>query len=588
MAKRSNKFTPKALPELIGYTPSTDPRYTEKAIREALARAYTEASKAEAARKAAAIKAQNEATRRWVASVARQLTRTNIQTNSQFEKLLAQQAALLSKAAAESMDVGFRFLNAQLGADQFYQTAIERISKRGFRLLVFDVGVIKELEGLKERLAVLGGRIRRNVELIVYDALIEAFEDAWAGLTDAQFPDLYRELIYRRIEGGFKDPQWNPLQLRQLSAADWRVQVDFEKLFGDYRDLQEGYHFGALVAGNDNERVRLPYTGQRLKNPVSTRYQFWYQMWTGQRKFYRPYNATNKQDLLRKARESIPAHQKKITRLVAERNQLFEEGINDRNKKQANQRAQRIDNLTQEIERSRAILGRAQTTEGKGIRIPPDARDDTIKARVLYWNSIGSAPVWWFLEYGQLQYAPKIPPRGVFIRFQLRAQQAVTNYVIEEFNSMFSTPRGPAVSPESGFEVDFTTLTPTAKSRGFIPTPLLKSEYSAYDAARRTAAEAEAIAGKMGASDAIAQMKGRFKVSNERVNNAYNRGYAYRPRSSDFNPAHARSGAGGIVRATRAPEFYPPGTKLTKSGRPDLRYKPFSDIARKIRNAGRG
>jgi hypothetical protein len=71
----------------------------------------------------------------------------------------------------------------------------------------------------------------------------------------------------------------------------------------------------------------------------------------------------------------------------------------------------------------------------------------TINARVNFWRSIGKAPVWLLLEFGQVRYQPIIPPRGVYFRFITKVQKQIKEVIRQQQNTDLSQYYGYTVSP---------------------------------------------------------------------------------------------------------------------------------------------
>ena len=319
-------------------------------------------------------------------------------------------------------------------------------------LLFPQTAVSDALLSVRYASLIIGRDLKPRLPYIVKGAMMETFITAWSGLTEDQFPTAYRTLIANIIATKLKVTVlgWTP--------TSWTMALDFEELFGDYTDLQEGYHYGALLMASGNraaygpyQRVTLPYhEGKLLRNPVTVRYQFWASIWKGKR-FYssfanapgrygsRPWRARKMVEAKSNALESYTKARNKALDAMAKDSDVNKRtGKHEFRTEEAFTKHQaRLENLNR-LKRNITTLSERESMPPLEIINPQGLKAETIMARTSYWASKNIAPVWLLLQYGQVRYVPVIPPKGVFERFRILLNERLSAEITTRYNTQFA------------------------------------------------------------------------------------------------------------------------------------------------------
>ena len=459
----------------------------------------------------------------YLVRVAIETSKRKYRVQKDFFQMLAAVRADMEKNIAIVGDSVFKTIDTRAGLDVMLQNLQRGLGKRGFNLYVWDGGE-SMAAGLQQRIASLGPEIRDSVELAVYESLKQSFIDAWGTIKDINaFPLEYRTAILERIEW-----LWQNRVLKiggSISATTWILQIDFGKIFGDYYKLYEGFHYQALEEGGTS-KVKLPYRSQRLKNSGASkatgpqrkygeaqadegnelnRYRFWHILWTrtGQ-KFYYPYGGRGPITSGKSMRDIRLKQLRKLVDGAQERG--------DYNKKRGFKYDEDYDKAkgyADDIVKINEGLSGKKKNLPKGIPIPPNARKATIEARLAAWFPY--TPFWLYLEFGQFKWAPRIPPRGVFMRFYAKLRAMIKIIVEDAYRARFGKGitdpiRNP--SRRGGYKIAVTVYghsdplkTGTDSLRAFN-----KSKKKIYRTVYRTAQEAERVAGRFSNKQASRQI----------------------------------------------------------------------------------
>jgi hypothetical protein len=533
---------------------------------------YSEAMKREASTYQIMLRNQErKLAAKYAQLVGTALTNSNLLTLRQLHQIQSTAFAAAMRQFEEAVQKTFLSLNNQVQRDLMYRQAVEKINTQGFKLYVVTDNpeaneVIQHLLGVSET-------VKNICEPLVYHALWTAFNRAWKGLTEDQFPKRYKALVRLVIR---KLRARKAIVIHGSGPKTWELSLDFADLFGDWADLKRGSHFGALIGQEGvkslmddlnyeqnmakENRVKLPYSKQRLKNKWYVRYRFWKALWEG-KDYYPELHEGSTDD---EARKSLgEKHQKRLAAVDAnikiitnkkfgrryQPSQLFDSSRSFKADKTYIQRKRNLQRL--EREKSR-LTDRINSGEAGAKSIPTDGlREATIRARTAFWLSIGKAPFWWFLEFGQFKYAPIIPPRGLTFIFQGIMNEVVTqttnrvyHRVVKKYTTDTkggATGRNRLAAKANVEQLSFTGINPNTKPGGFLPKNLIEQQRSVLESIAyvRRAAEAEAMSGTMGAGDT----GGRYTedVIDKYISDAI---FKKSLGPSKFRPSYARSKSG--------------------------------------------
>lgn len=329
--------------------------------------------------------------------------------------------------------------------------ATERAMKDSIYIVFHDSDFTWQLKQVQYANLYLGQQFKEMIPSLVYQTLVETFEKSWANLSEDAFPWMYKQLILRVLQ--------TKLQVKVIGTAvtDWMFAINFNELFGDINDLEEGYHYGALLAAGGNtkaygpyQRSTIPYKDQDLKNPVRVRYNFWYTIWRGG-KFYSSYGARQRPAHARKFKagyERLNAATQQIGQQLTEqfeKGKVLKRGPN-KGKVRFDTREDMIkfQNLSKRYRKVRDIktrMGENLNTPPLEIANPKELKANTLAARASYWARKNIAPVWILLEYGQVRYPPTIPPKGVFEKFRISLDLKLKTMITEAYNTEFAKLR---------------------------------------------------------------------------------------------------------------------------------------------------
>lgn len=452
--------------------------------------------------------------KRSTADIARKvgqlLASQNILTSQQFNRLIAQAQAELQVGAIEAFDQVRRGFEAGTENIALYMAATEALRKRGFRLFVQDESIVQPLDNADKLYARLTRLMNDYAQEIIYASLIDTLIECFDRLTEDQFPTEYRGLMLSAVEAAqVKRSFSRSSNYLGPNIKTWSINVDFDKIFGDYGDFRAGFHYGALLRdqtrGKRKNRVRLPYGGQVMKNKTSVRYGYWKAMWAGKSKYYGGYETPA---------QNRAAQQANIDRKLDEQKEnlkqiylgAMEEGRLKRSRGKFHyqptdeERASelRISNIRAGLELKRSKI------RTRSIDIPEGQRAETIAARVGYWASKGVAPFWHMLEFGQFEFEPRIPPLGLTYKFYTKAKKGIdelarivwNKYLSSEAGYTFDIGGNRRYAGQQGYAVNyFTNVNPNIRKGTQLPKNVIPASQAVYRTARRNAEEAEAAAG---------------------------------------------------------------------------------------------
>jgi hypothetical protein len=315
-----------------------------------------------------------------------------------------------------------------------------------------DSAFTQQLLNLPYANLAIGRDLRLELPTIVKSIMMDAFATSWATLSDDQFPLLYKVLILNIISNKLV------VNVMGIRATDWTIRLNFEQLFGDYKDLQEGYHYGALLAGPEKgavplntlwKRSTIPYKDQLLKNPVSVRYEYWKAVWQG-RRFYSSFGARSRPYHYKRLNQAKQAAQERLGKQAEARNKILESSAKKRGGRYhfTDEGAYgRLQEVQQRMRNTMAVIDSLEQHQDRPpLEIPRGLKMTTIMARVAYWGGKNIAPVWLLLQYGQVRYPPIIPPKGVFEKFKLLLNAELEKRITKIYNTQFAklqeTPKG--------------------------------------------------------------------------------------------------------------------------------------------------
>lgn len=268
--------------------------------------------------------------------------------------------------AARASDISMRNLQYLTGGKPPSTGALkfkEGINLQGtsFRITIVDptllLRVLKEADrGMRQDLARLASA---KFEPLIMPTLIETFEEVAAGLEDGAFPRMYLGGIVTQLlkRGRFS--------VTGLSPQGIIVNMyDIFTELGTSNDLRAGYHYGASIIESTST---FSTSTNRLR---------------GKAGLFQSFNVRTSS-----SRVNLPYHGQALrVPSVSARYKYW-------------------------LAMYKKIDYNARSVRGKNykVRIPTDAWQKTKEARVAYWNSIGKAPQWLLLEYGQTKFKPTIP-----------------------------------------------------------------------------------------------------------------------------------------------------------------------------------
>jgi hypothetical protein len=423
-------------------------------------------------------------------------------------ELLKMQAAIQAQITSAAVSAYGRALDryqSGTGSDAIYRNAVEQLGKKNFKLFVNDGSIISPVSNNTVAISRLTRKMQVEAQLLIYDALRDAFHAALNKLSEDQMPYEYRALLFALID---KAEEENKLKIIGASLATWTVVVDFEEIFGKSANTAQAFHYGALLKDQPSgrgrkNRVSLPYHGgQLLKNKTSVRYGYWRAMWAGKTKYYGGYSGPAA------ARRGIRGS--KISQaereIQAVRDEVELRGGRSRRDKWDLTESE-VDTVRRAIAKKAKYEDPETPIKSRAINIPPGQRQATIDARVGYWLSIGKAPFWEYLEFGQLRYEPRIPPQAVTYRFYQIAKNAIATLAQGYWKRFFSETDGyyfdaagqPIYAGKTGYALNYFENVPKNLKRGaVIPgwDKVIARAYLPKGQALRNAREAESIAGK--------------------------------------------------------------------------------------------
>lgn len=448
--------------------------------------------------------------RLWARGIGGAFIAAQVQTSTQFHRVLADQQYLINSGVKKQYRLVFEKETAQIMREIVYERTVREFGRTGFTLYVQPDGIVPPVLASRANIIQLSAAIRDQAQLAVYAALYEAAEDAMrAASASGGFPDAYADLFRERIIAVANDGK---LKIVGGGAAtEWMITVDFEELFGNQLDFQAAFHYHALLISErwknrtmqemENpvfDRSTIPWSGIiNFKNTAQNRYKYWYAMWTGKRSYYGGYKnkrtaTKGRSGMYKRKTDAEFAAIKKIQDratsrtagkgpYVSKESKLFEPTSEDKPKfggiDFTPNEKQRIKNSEDEIDAFKSQ--RSKSIKGiKALEIPPGQKKETIKARTDYWRRKRVAPFWFLLEFGQLHYAPVIPPQGLVYRFNVIARRKINELMETALKNMLDA-RGVGINA-SGRPYHLGT-TPSGRKGSYAPTSSLFTDLSNID-----------------------------------------------------------------------------------------------------------
>jgi hypothetical protein len=394
------------------------------------------------------IEAGRKLARLWGPMAGELLLEGNIQTYREFLKLVASVQYEANHMLGRGLrQYSLRFRDS-LSRMEFYENVVSQLGKTGFTLWVKESGVfpsyidsngqVHSMENparMREYAKKLNEEAQIAIEYAFIDTLHECTEIA--GANPIAWPQAYTDMLRRRVnyvlKKGLLFGEYN--QNMGPSMSGWSLSVDFNKLFGHQGYLDVAVHYQAMIGEevdsrgnllsltnwkgpfkmrNTDKRVEsLPYSGQKLLNSPGKRYLFWYAMATKKRMFYGGYKNLQQAQRGRKKRwpSAIERNQARLDKLQTEYDSTSHKSGLTMAEALSEDKV-RIKRDMNDLYKRNRYLKENINEKPKGIPIPRNAWEITIAKRVAYWEQHHVAPVWWYLEFGQLRWNPKIPPLG--------------------------------------------------------------------------------------------------------------------------------------------------------------------------------
>jgi len=426
------------------------------------------------------------AMRNYVYKVSRVLLiKSNIATSRELLKILGKIHALLDAQTVAIVEKGLKETLHEISKLELYYFAMTAIQQRKVNIFINDIGLLEKNEEMQRVLQGVSFGMAKGIQKLIYECMRESFNEAWNGLGPDQFPFEYRNLVRRVINRAERDKR---VILTGNLVTNWQIIADFEEIFGNRVDFMKGFHYGAMLqegskgktdlkfTGARHNRARLPYTKQLLKNPTNVRYAYWKAMWRDEPvpppgikpkdRFFSPTFAETR-------KEHYAASARRLERLAKRRagfeitlenaKKAQESAIRSQHRLRGNTNIRRAE-LQVSVDEASALISKTMDqisyvqkgeaysqkhkfSQPKKIKDAQKMKSNTIAARVQYWGRINKAPVWILLEFGQLSYEPKIPPRGVYYRFMAKLQRRVRELVRQAQNEQGSRYYGYTVNP---------------------------------------------------------------------------------------------------------------------------------------------
>lgn len=476
-----------------------------------------EAFKKEHAKQKSYDRAIRDIAKFWGVMGSKAFTATQVDEYGDYIRIIA----LLQKYANQSLGRGYKqfALRAKSNFDRiaFYENAIKYLGRKGFTLWVNDSQAIPAWAQSPARMREYSKRMSDEAQIAIEYAFMETIKECLeivekisAGNVRA-WPDAYSALIIERMNYILRNGLLFGVYDKKLGPAlnNWRLEVDFIKLFGDPLYLEIATHYKAMIGEkidkfgmtkdwSKKERFRatgkrvenLPYRDQQLLNTTGKRYLFWYAMASKRPIFYGGYKNWNQAAKGRRERwpKAIEKNEARIEKLQLD---YLQRASNMDNDDKLIARAN-ISDAKRKNQRLKTDINK----KPRGIPIPRGAYEATINARVDFWRKRKVAPIWWYLEFGQVRWAPRIPPLGLTWRFLTKARLEIEKLAKQYWEEELSEA-GTTISMKGGYPVTFrSTTTPmrrhTATGRLGSPFPRLNM---LIDQTNRNAEEAARQAG---------------------------------------------------------------------------------------------
>ena len=410
----------------------------------------------------------------------------NIETSKLLLKVLAAAKAYTDAASYAMLEKHMKEALRETSRYQIYIEAMRMLQQRRVSLFINDIGLLEANRDMAAILRTVSFEVGKKIESLIYVCMKEAFYEAYMGLSTDAFPLAYRTLINQVIDMAQKNHAVKLTGGLATSGfakmSNWQILADFEEIFGNRADFNRGFHFGALIKGgvelptrssfSSPGKVGLPYRGQILRNPLGIRYAFWRAVWRGTRynpdQWYSPtFSATRKEHYARSIKriESLKRRRQALeAKIEDQKNQQVKAMIHATSGRPSRWQRDQLRSIVDDsildiqdlsdriayIEKGLAYSTKHKFSQPRKILNARKLKANTIGARVNYWRSINKAPVWLLLEFGQLAYEPRIPPRGVYYRFLTKLQKRVKELIRAAQNEKASQYYGYTVTPTGG------------------------------------------------------------------------------------------------------------------------------------------
>jgi hypothetical protein len=454
-----------------------------------------------------------EIRRQWAIAGGALIQQANVQTYQELQVILARVALVVNERVGKKSAQVFNRAVRQTQRYHQYLLAVQELGKINFKLWFKNNGIVPAFLENPERMRRFSRTLLARVEKSVQEALGDAITECIAkvAVNDVAWPPLYTTLL---SEMTAKVIAAGKLKIHGASLSGWWMEVDFEKLFGGPNELVGAQHYKAMLASGNKEDTKwrrvetLPSGEPALKNPTGARYNYWKAMAYGQKLFYGGYNSYAEARV--GASKSNKGFKKKRAQNKITLNNL--RGNIAKNKGDLSKIKETLDDSAQinRILREEKYTKTKLRSRVKGLLIPPNQWAATVQARYDYWKSINAAPIWWYLEFGQLKYPPRIAPQGLTTRFMNKAIAIVDKEVEILFQQELASAgvgqvdtwgKGTGIKDIRGARSDGVTAIQYGSKKGvtqragtFLPKDIFTAMNSTIRSTNRNAEEAAKVA----------------------------------------------------------------------------------------------
>lgn len=389
----------------------------------------------------------------WMRGVTAEFSATSIETHSQWLRAMARVAGDVARNIYNESRYVFNRMAGENELRNAYITALRRVTETDFILWVNDQNTMPPILMTPGRLRLYSQILKDKVATeILPKALSDALTEAVAGLSSAAWPEDYTQLIRNRIaEIGEPGGKFEGFKVVGETINNWHVTINFWDYFGDESELNAGFHRGALLKSakhkarsgvkvnyDEFDRVKLPFwgnEGQLYEMSPTVRYRFVRALMANKRVFYGKFKNRQK---------AIKGRRRGLKYLGEQTDKGGKVILGQAAKWSRDHSPEGIDNFLDKMDAYKSnrleaerIQRKMQTVEEDTVplKIPGGLWKATIGERVAAWERMRSAPIWLYLEFGQLQYQPVIPPRTFIYRFYTKAKQMIDKLVRETMDA---------------------------------------------------------------------------------------------------------------------------------------------------------